>query len=138
MMRKKSGLRPTVGGIFAVLAIILAGGSLAEAAPRQDSSIFKVGNRTFQGRPEVICAIEGTWADGAPFRYEGWDMCAKMRLRAVTEKDYRGAPSLGEDDDFTVADIPRRSEVIEITNGVSTTIVFRDRDGKQREILTRD
>lgn len=92
----------------------------------------------FEGRPKTICVIEGKWADGAPFRYEAWDSCGKMHMRAVTEKEFKGAPSLGEDDRYSVADIPPGSQVFELNNGISTTLVFRDRKGVQREILSGD
>lgn len=82
----------------------------------------------FEGRPKTTCVIEGKWADGLPFRYEAWDSCGKMHVRAFTEKDYKNAPSLGDDDQYSVADIPRGSEVLEPNNGVSTALIFRDRE----------
>lgn len=60
-----------------------------------------------------------------------------MRVQTVSEKEYKDAPSLGTEDHYGVTDIPRGSEVLEISNGVSTTLIFRDRNG-DREILTRD
>lgn len=57
-----------------------------------------------------------------------------MHMRAVIETEYKGEPSLGEDDQYSVVDIPRGSQVFELNNGVSTTLVFRDRKAIQREI----
>jgi hypothetical protein len=110
----------------------------AEAAQRTAPKLFKVGSRALVGRPKTICEIKGKWADGGHFRYEAWDSCGKMRVRTVSEKDYKDAPSLGDDGHYSVADIPAGSEVLEISNGVSTTLVFRDRNAVQREILSRD
>ena len=124
--------------LLGALSISLVATSAAEAAQRQPPKMFKIGSRSLEGRPKVICVIEGKWADGGYFRYEAWDACGKMRVRAVSEKESKGAPSLGSEDHYSVADIPRGSEVLEISNGVSTTLVFRDRNGEQREILTRD
>lgn len=126
------------GVLLGLLPISLAAPSQVEAAQRPAAKLFKVGSRSLEGRPETICIIEGKWADGEPLRFQTWDTCGKMHVRAVSEKDYKDAPSLGDDDDYSVADIPRGSEVLEISNGVSTTLVFRDRNGEQREILTRD
>lgn len=125
-------------GTFLLAAgIALAGSGLAAAVPGP-ANTFRVGKRLLVGRPKTICVIEGKWADGAPFRYEGWDNCGKMHVRSVTEKEYKEAPSLGEHNDVTVADIPQRAEVLEISNEFSTTLVFRDRRGIQREILSGD
>ena len=138
MPKSRLVLTMVQGGFFAVALVFapLVSGS-AQAAP-QSNKTFRVGKRMLEGRSKSICVIQGKWADGAPFRYEAWDSCDKMQMRNVTEKDYKDAPSLGEDDKFTVADIPPRAEVIEISNGVSTTLVFRDRRGIQREILSQD
>lgn len=125
--------------LLGALSINMVATSMAEAAPQPaPKKNFKIGSRSLQGRPETICVIEGKWADGAPLRVEGWDTCSMMHVRVVLEKDYKDAPSLGSDDQYGVADIPRGSEVLEITNNVSTTLIFRDRNGVQREILTQD
>ncbi len=124
--------------LLGVLLVSLVATCPAEAAPRPAPKMFKVGSRSLEGRPKLICVIEGKWADGKPLRIETWDTCREMRVRAVVEKDYKDSPSLGEEDHHSVADIPRKSEVLEVTNGVSTTLIFRDRNGVQREILTRD
>lgn len=123
--------------LLGVLSVSLVATSSAEAAPRPAPTMFKIGSRSLEGRPKTICVIEGKWADGEPFRYDAWDTCSKMNVRSVSEKDYRDAPSLGNDQ-YGVADIPRGSEVLELENGVSKTLVFRDRDGVQREILSGD
>ena len=128
----------TTRGLLGALSISLIATSAPGAAQRAAPKVFKVGTRALEGRPKTICVLEGKWADGSYLRYEAWDTCYKMRVRVVSEKDFRDAPSLGDDDHHSVADIPRGSEVLEITNGVSTTLIFRDRHGIQREILTRD
>lgn len=124
--------------LLGVLSMSLAATSAANAAPRPAPRVFKVGSRSLEGRPKQICVIAGKWADGEPFRYETWDACSEMHVRAVTEAEYKDAPSLGSDDQYSVADIPRGSEVLEISNGFSAALIFRDRDGVQREILSKD
>lgn len=124
--------------LLGALSMGLAAAPAAEAVQRPALKMFKIGTRALKGHSKTICVIEGKWADGGFFRYEAWDICGKMRVRAVSGKDYKDAPSLGSEDQYGVGDIPRGSEVLEITNDVSTTLVFRDRNGTQREILTRD
>jgi hypothetical protein len=99
---------------------------------------FKVGSAIFSGSAKTICVIEGKWADGELFRYEAWDECSEMRIRRVPEASYRGAPSLGASKDYTVADIPAKSEVLELSNGYSRVLLFRDRRGIMQEILSGD
>ena len=99
---------------------------------------FKVGNAIFAGSAKTICVIEGKWADGEHFRFEAWDECRAMRMRRVPESGYRGAPSLGASKDYTVADIPPGAEVLEVSNDYSSVLLFRDRRGAMREILSRD
>lgn len=121
-----------------LVAAAILGAGAAHAATEPVARIFKLGPRTLQGRPKTICVITGSWADGAPFRYEAWDRCEKMKVRTVTEKDFKDAPSLGEDDEVGVKAIPRGAEVIEMSNGTSTILIFRDAQGMQRHIRTQD
>jgi hypothetical protein len=37
-----------------------------------------------------------------------------------------------------VADIPRGAEVLEVSNSYSSVLLFRDKGGEMREILSRD
>lgn len=72
--------------LLGVLSISPVAISPAEAAQRSAKKIFKVESRSLEGRPKSVCVIEGKWADGSYFRYETWDACSKMDVRAVTEK----------------------------------------------------
>lgn len=133
-------LRPILSKSVLLCALLISpfAISVADAAAGPAPKVFKIGTRSLEGRPKTICVIDGKWADGEYFRYETWDACNKMRVRTASEKDYKGTPSLGSSDCYSVADIPRGSEVLEISNGVSATLVFRDRKGIQHEILTGD
>ena len=128
----------TTCALLGALSISLIATAAPGVAQRSAPKVFKVGARLLEGRPKTICVLEGKWADGSFLHYEAWDTCDKMHVRVVSEKDYKDAPSLGDDDHYNVADIPRGAEVLELTNGVSTTLIFRDRHGIQREILTQD
>ena len=125
----------------ALLAELCRGAATpALAAPRGASAphSFKVGGRILRGKLKVICVIEGKWSNGDDLRYEAWDACSKMRVRTVPRSEYAGAVALGNKDDVGVADIPANSEVLELSNDFSGVLIFRDRNGAVREIMTRD
>ena len=82
--------------------------------------------------------IEGKWNDEEYFRYEAWDECSQLRMRRVPAGEYRDAPSLGTSGDYTVVHIPSGAEVLEVSNDYSSVLLFRDRNGVMREILSRD
>ena len=124
--------------LLGVLVIGLFATSAVEAAQPPALKVFKVGRRLLEGRPMAICIIEGKWADGGNLIYKAWDTCKKMRVRTVSYEEYKDAPSLGNDAEYGVTDIPKGSEVLEFENGVSKTLMFRDRKGIQREILSGD
>lgn len=110
----------------------------AVAAPATAPRTFKVGKQTFVGRPKTICEIEGKWSDGEQFTYTAWDTCAEMRVHAASLADYGGWAPRGRKGSPTVADIPTGSEVIEISNGYSSVLIYRDRRGDIQEVLIRD
>lgn len=112
--------------------------SVAAAAPEPAARAFKVGGRTLEGRPKTICVIEGKWADGSPFRYEGWDTCNELRVSSASLADYKDWEPRGRRGSPTVADIPLGTETIEITNDFSSVLIFRDRNGEMKEVLIRD
>lgn len=120
------------------LVVMTATVTAAAAAPPAPSSTFKVGEQTFHGRAKTICQIEGKWADGQPFFYDAWDSCAEMKVNPASLADYEGWAPRGPKGSPTVADIPQGSEVIEINNGVSSVLIYRDRRGDIREVLVRD
>lgn len=92
----------------------------------------------FAKKSETICVFEGEWADGEPFRYQGWDTCPKMKITRGDQVKYRSENPRGNDKRLSGRDIPSGAEVIDITNGASTVILFRDATGHTREILIRD
>ncbi len=126
----------------AIFAAVL--NSPTNAAPKkpikseQSTRTFKVDGRTFSGTAKTVCVIEGKWADGEFFRYEAWDKCADMAMRRTTKTEFKDAPSLGDDDDYEVADIPDGSEVIQINNDYSSVLLFRDGKSNMRTILVGD
>lgn len=123
---------------IALVAGLLSVGVQSAAAAPAAKKTFKVGKSFFTGTPRTICVIEGNWADSQPFRYDAWDECSKMNVRRATAKQYAGAPSLGENDEYEVTDIPPDSDVLEIDNNYSTVLLFRDRKGIMREIMIGD
>lgn len=131
--------RPMRQSMTMVLLAALLGFAVqpAAAAPAAKKT-FKVGKSTFTGTPRTICVIEGEWADSQPFRYDAWDECSKMNVRRASAKQYAGAPSLGENDEYEVSDIPPGSEVLEVDNTYTTVLLFRDRKGVMREIMIGD
>ena len=137
VMRSLLALGAAVG-----LAAVLC--SPTNAAPTKPSKIdpsiltFKVDRRTFLGTAKTVCVIEGKWADGELFRYEAWDKCADMSMRRATKAEFKDAPSLGNNDDYEVTDIPDGSEVIQINNDYSSVLLFRDGKGVMRTILVGD
>ncbi len=129
-------------GAAAGFAAVLC--SPTNAAPTKPSKsdpstrTFKVDHRTFLGTAKTVCVIEGKWADGELFRYEAWDKCADMSMRHATKAEFKDAPSLGDADDYEVADIPDGSEVIQINNDYSSVLIFRDGKSVMRTILVGD
>lgn len=122
------------------LVVMTATVTAAAAAPPAPapSRTFKVGEQTFHGRAKTICEIEGKWADGQPFFFDAWDSCAEMKVNPASLADYEGWAPRGPKGSPTVSDIPQGSEVIEINNGVSSVLIYRDRRGDVREVLVRD
>ncbi len=112
--------------------------SAAVAAPSAVQRVFQVGKRSFEGSPKTICVIEGKWTDGGAFSYEAWDTCKAMTVSAPSLAAYKGWAPRGPKGAPTVADIPPGSEVIEIGNGYSSVLVYRDRRGDMQEVLIRD
>ncbi|HEY0027419.1 MAG TPA: hypothetical protein VGC35_06075 [Allosphingosinicella sp.] len=110
----------------------------AIAAREPAARTFKVGGRTLEGRAKTVCVIEGKWADGEPFRYEGWDTCNELQVSSASLADYKDWRPRGGEGSLTVADIPQGAETIEISNDFSSVLVFRDRDGEMKEVLIRD
>lgn len=99
---------------------------------------FIVGGRQFRGTAKTICVIEGKWANGEYFRYEAWDSCAEMSMRRTSHAEFKTEESYGNEDDPKISDIPAKSEVIEMSNGSSSVLLFRDRGGVMREITISD
>lgn len=118
--------------------LVQASASASVAAPTAAQKVFKVGKRSFEGRPKTICVIEGKWTDGGGFRYEAWDTCKAMTVSAPSLATYKGWAPRGPKGAPTVADIPAGSEVIEISNGHSSVLVYRDGRGDLQEVLIRD
>lgn len=120
------------------IALAMSASVPAIAKPPAGLTSFKVGKQVFSGTPKTVCVIEGKWIDGEPFRYETWDSCREMTMRRATAAEYAGQRPRGSNKSVTVADIPPKGEVFEISNDFSSVLVFRDRAGVQREILIRD
>lgn len=123
-------------GASSIILATTAYGAAPPATPK--SHRFKVDNATFSGSAKLICVIEGKWRDGEPFRYEAWDACSKMRMRRPSMNEYKSAHSLGVNNDYSVVDIPDEGDVVEVSNESSSVLLFRDKDGVMREILSRD
>lgn len=123
---------------LATLLVNLSVTPVTAAAPEPAARAFKVGGRTLEGRPKTICVIEGKWADGEYFRYEGWDKCSEMRVSSASLADYKDWEPRGPKGSLSVADIPPGAETIEISNDFSSVLVFRDRNGELQEVLIRD
>lgn len=130
--------KPLKATVLAALLVSPVVSTAADAAPKSTIRAFKVGGRTLQGSPKTICVIEGKWADGEHFRYEAWDTCKEMQVTSAKLADYKGWEPRGRKGSPTVADIPPTAEPIEISNGFSSVLVFRDRDGEMKEVLIRD
>jgi hypothetical protein len=122
----------------AALASLLISSVVAAAAPEPAARKFKVGGRMLEGRAKTICVIEGSWADGEPFRYEGWDTCKELRVTSASLTEYKDWRPRGRKGSLTVADIPPGTETIEISNDFSSVLVFRDGNGEMQEVLVRD
>lgn len=128
-----------LGSALVAGAIVFApAATAAKPAPAAKLHRFDVGGVPFAGSEKTICVIQGRWRNGEPFRFEAWDECSEMRLRRVPAEEYRQARSLGTNRDYTVADIPAGAEVLEVSNGYSSVLLFNDRRGVMREILSRD
>lgn len=135
----KSNTRSRVICAVATFCSVLALSHIGSAAVKAKlpSKTFKVGRVTFEGTPKTICIIRGRWADGESLRYEAWDECSEMTLRHIAASEYRNAPSLGEGD-TGVKDTPTGAEVFEISNQYSSVLLFRDKKGVKRTIMTGD
>lgn len=127
-----------IGCVLASTSIVVPGIAAAKPAPAPEAHRFDVGGSIFAGSAKTICVIEGQWKDGEHFRFEAWDECSQMRMRRVAATTYRSARSLGNNQDFTSADIPAGAEVLELSNDFSSVLLFRDINGVMREILSRD
>lgn len=140
--RETYGARPIACAVRAALAALVTGAVVASAAaaasPAAPPHSYKVGKRILLGRAKTICVIEGKWASGEPFRYEGWDSCAKLTVTPAKLGDYKDWPARGGKGALTVADIPAGAETIEVSNGASSVLVFRDAHGETRDVLIRD
>ena len=127
-------------GCALVIGATMSTPAAAVAKPAAAAKIhrFDVGGVTFGGSAKTICVIEGKWRSGELFRFEAWDECSEMRLRRLPAGAYQQTRSLGTNRDYTVADIPAGAEVIEVSNDYSSVLLFNDRRGVMREILSRD
>ena len=112
--------------------------SAAKPAAGAKPHRFNVGGSVFAGSAKTICVIEGKWRDGGFFRFEAWDECSQMRMRRMPAASYRDVSAHGSNRGYTVADIPRGAEVLEVSNSYSSVLLFRDKGGEMREILSRD
>lgn len=123
------------------LPLLATSSHAAPAKSRQGVSVlrtFQVAGRVFTGTAKTICVIEGEWADGEYFRYEAWDRCAEMTMRRTSRKEFKNEESYGNEDDPQITDTPLKAEVLELTNGSSSVLLFRDRKGVMREITISD
>jgi hypothetical protein len=119
--------------------IAAALGSLTQAVQAAPPTrLFKVGGGTITGTPKTICVLEGKWSDRESWRYEAWDTCARMRILRVSRSALQGVVPLGSRKDTVLADIPASAELFEIANTTSRVIIFRDQQGRLREIMTGD
>lgn len=120
--------------ILLAAAALAAPANPARAAPIQ----FPIGDRVLTGRGPGNCLIEGRWGNGARLRYRAWDVCAKLSVRLVPRASIGAATPLGSDRTTRVSDIPARAEILQIDNATSSVLLFRDKAGRQREILIGD
>lgn len=107
----------------------------ADAVPT--GRTLKMGGAVVKASPKAICVFEWAYGDQQG-RYEGWDSCARMTIRTATPTYLRGVRAHGRDKSVTVADIPRGAPSFVVGNGVSEVLIFIDRNGEVREIMTAD
>ncbi len=124
--------------MFAALVVGPTASLAAQSITKPAVRTFIVGSRVLSGTPKMTCTIEGTWRDGTPFYYAGWDSCPKMDVRSASLSEYKGWKPRGRKGSLTVADIPPGAELIEIGGEFSSVLVFRDRNQEMQEVLIRD
>lgn len=97
----------------------------------------KVGAIAVTATPKSICVFE--WSQGdQQHRYEAWDSCPNMTIRRATPEFMRGVRPQGRDKQTTVADVPPNAPAFVLGNSYSEVLIFVDRHGEVREILTAD
>lgn len=84
------------------------------------------------------CAIEGTWANGEHLFYLAWDECSKITVNSATLDNYKNWEPRGAKGSPTVADIPPGLEVIEISAGHTSVLIYQGLNGDTQEVLIRD
>lgn len=99
--------------------------------------VFKANGRRFDGKRKETCVIVGEWDDGESFRFDAWDRCEKMVMDYVLpEGEDRVIRQVhGIDEDFLV---PAGHEGYTFYNDFSGVFVFRDKEGRLKEILISD
>lgn len=132
--------------IAALTALVLVLGALSQVATAADAAsksnvdalrTYKVGKRTFTGKPKTVCVIEGKWNDGNFFRYQAWDTCNKINVSWVAPKSVPQTVEQIHGPDKTFV-IPAGSEGFHIGNDYSIVWIYRDSAGQTQEILISD
>lgn len=119
------------------LLLTIAAIELTPSAPADPTTSFSANGRAFSGTPKEVCTIQGTWDDGEIFDYETWDRCEAMTMDYVPaqETDRLEQQIFGIDEDFIV---PAGHEGYTFSNEWSGVMIFRDREGRLKEILVSD
>lgn len=119
------------------LLLALAATELTPIAPPEPTTSFDANGRTFTGTPKEVCTIQGTWDDGDIFTYATWDRCEEMTMDYVPPQDADRLEQqiFGIDEDFIV---PAGHEGYVFDNKWSGVMIFRDRQGRLKEILVSD
>ena len=119
------------------MLLALAAAELTPSAPVEPTTSFKVNGRAFSGTPKEVCTIKGTWEDGEIFSYQTWDSCEAMTMDYVPAQpsDRLEQQTFGIDEDFIV---PAGKEAYTLSNEYSGVMLFRDRQGRLKEILVSD
>lgn len=115
--------------------VMLAFLSAQTVAAGPSVHFFKVGGRTIAGKAKEVCVLEGFWRDGTRFRYEAWDRCADLQVRAVDEAEARRLmrPREGEGENLGGA-----RGYLEVSNQFSAVLIHGGPDGRVAEVTVAD
>lgn len=108
----------------------------ASAEPVRPERSFKVGSRIIVGVSKEVCELSGTWSDGRRFRYQAWDRCQDLSVRALTPEQLAEIIRSRRQANASLA--PEVSEFIEITNEFSRMVIYSDASGNIVEIAAGD